>query len=118
MNEPSAPDELFDPGLQPERTALAWLRTALVITVGSLVGLRVLPHYWGAVGLVLAGAGALSSMALIALAGRRYRSTHRRLTGVSGPVPVPDGLLPALLALLSLTVAIVAAVLVLWVAVR
>lgn len=107
----------FDPGLQPERTALAWVRTALVVTVGSLVGLRVLPHYWGPVGLVLAGAGALSSMALIGLAIRRHRLTKRRLSD-PGPSagPVPDGRLPAVLALISLSAAVVAGVLVVWVA--
>ncbi|TKV60341.1 DUF202 domain-containing protein [Nakamurella flava] len=108
---------LFDPGLQPERTALAWLRTALVLTVGSLVGLRVLPHYWGPFGLVLAGTGALASMALIGLAVRRYRLTGRRLTA-AGPAAgaVPDGRLPALLALLTVCAATIAAVLVVWVA--
>lgn len=34
---------LFDPGLQPERTELAWRRTALSIGIGSLICLRVLP---------------------------------------------------------------------------
>jgi uncharacterized membrane protein YidH (DUF202 family) len=42
----SAP-ELFDAGLQPERTQLSWRRTALSIGAGSLVSVRIFPEVLG-----------------------------------------------------------------------
>lgn len=37
----------FDPGLQPERTALAWRRTALSVTITSVVAVRIMPAALG-----------------------------------------------------------------------
>lgn len=59
-----------DPGLQPERTVLAWGRTLVSFLVVSAVFLRWLPHYgWGIIVLI---AGAL------ALAGGIFLSQRRR----------------------------------------
>ncbi len=81
-------DELWDDGAQPERTALAWSRTALagVALVGLLVRL-LLPVRPGAA-LVL-GIVAVPALVAVALAGRaRYRVGERAL--LAGR-PLPDG---------------------------
>ncbi|WP_445442745.1 DUF202 domain-containing protein [Clavibacter sp. km1a] len=92
----------FDPGLQPERTALAWRRTALALVVGSLLGLRVLPQLLGSAGLVVAAAGVVAALAVLAAAHGRYRRVHRILTSGSGDRrALPGGGLPALVATLT-----------------
>jgi hypothetical protein len=69
------PTILFDPGLQPERTALAWRRTALSIAVGSLVSLRVLMDAFGSAGWwVLALIGLAFTGWMWRVAQKRYRS--------------------------------------------
>jgi len=75
----SRADGPWDPGLQPERTALAWRRTGLALTVGSLIGLRVLPPVLGPAAYVLAGLGVVVSLAVLAAAHRRYRRVHHLL---------------------------------------
>jgi putative membrane protein len=93
----------FDRGLQPERTALAWRRTALALTVGALVGFRVLPELLGSWTLIPASAGIILASAVLVLASRRYREHHRLLTTQeSDRIPLPDGRLAALVTVLTL----------------
>ncbi|WP_062380491.1 DUF202 domain-containing protein [Demequina pelophila] len=88
--------ELFDAGMQPERTLLAWRRTCLAIGVGGAAAARyggtvvgVPAVVAGLLGLALAGAAYL-------FAARRYRRAHRHL--VDRGVLAHDGLPLALLA--------------------
>ena len=89
---------LFDPGLQPERTALAWRRTALTLAVGAVVSFRLLPPVLGLWSLALGVAGLLLSAATWILAGRRARRVQDALLQSSGSLP--GGGLPLLLALI------------------
>ncbi|ROS59129.1 uncharacterized protein DUF202 [Frigoribacterium sp. PhB160] len=122
----------FDEGLQPERTALAWRRTALALTAASLVAFRVLPELLGGGAWVLAAVGLTASVGVLVAAHRRYRRLHRLLTSPaspsrsSSPSPSPSGTdtvapgaagagggLPAGVALLTLAAGVVALVVVL-----
>jgi uncharacterized membrane protein YidH (DUF202 family) len=63
---------LWDPGAQPERTALAWSRTTLALIVAGLLCVRVAPSATGV---------ALAALVVCAGAGlhlRRARLQHRR----------------------------------------
>ncbi|MEW9870812.1 DUF202 domain-containing protein [Arthrobacter sp. HS15c] len=89
---------LFDPGLQPERTALAWQRTCLAFLAGSLVALRVLPPILGPWSLLLSMAGVLEAVLLLSVVRRRYLRHHQILATPDGPPSrVGDGRLPAAL---------------------
>lgn len=81
---------LYDPGLQPERTELAWRRTALSLGVGSLVAMRLLPEILGDPLWALGGVGGLLIAAGIwVMARARLRAVIRALT--VEPAPLPDG---------------------------
>lgn len=86
----------FDVGLQPERTALAWRRTALALVVGAVVSIRVLPTLLGTWALVPAGAGIVLAVALLVASHKRYRRQHDLLTSAdSDRIVLSDGRLPA-----------------------
>jgi uncharacterized membrane protein YidH (DUF202 family) len=100
-----------DPGLQPERTSLAWRRLAL-----ALLGLALaVPKLgWQALGpwaLVPAAIVAAGALTLVAASHRRYLHTHEVLSSRSAPV-LPDGRLPMVTVLAALILAAVGALIV------
>jgi len=84
------PDRLLDPGLQLERTALAWRRTALALVVGSVVAARILPEIGGPWTLLPASIGIAVALVLLVVTHRRYHRNQVRLVG-SESHPVLDG---------------------------
>lgn len=85
-----------DPGLQPERTTLAWRRTGLALVVGALlVGRLGLEHVGVAVAVPAGIAAALAVWVLaVTLRGGRYAWDRPDHPGFGGTVT--DGRLPAL----------------------
>lgn len=104
----------FDPGLQPERTALAWRRTALALTLGPVAAARVLAPQLGALTAATAVLGLVVGGSLAAAARARYRRTHRALTGEGPPAHLPGGGLLLLTATVPFVGGIAAVALVLW----
>lgn len=67
-----------DPGLQPERTSMAWSRTALACCIASAVGLRWLPFYGMAVLII----PALTLVAAVAITVSQQRRIRIAVTGI------------------------------------
>lgn len=66
------PDRPYDPGLQPERTLLAWRRTALALAVVSAAVARYAGDRLGLVTAALVGAAGVAGAAWA-----YHRATHR-----------------------------------------
>jgi uncharacterized membrane protein YidH (DUF202 family) len=85
---------LFDPGLQPERTALAWRRTSLAIAAAAVVAARIMPELLGTWALIPAGIGVLAAMTLLVLAHRRHTALlHALARSAADRAPRPGAAL-------------------------
>ncbi|WP_029150658.1 DUF202 domain-containing protein [Microbacterium indicum] len=72
--------EIFDPGLQPERTLLAWRRTCLSYALGSLVAMRFALDVAGILAVVVGVVGCGLSLAAYFTTTIGYRRATASLT--------------------------------------
>ena len=94
----------FDPGLQPERTLLAWRRTCLALAVASAVVVRFAGETIGVAAAVLGILGVAAAAGGYLRAAARYRRAHEGLTG-TGELPI-DGMA---LGLVTITLLLISA---------
>lgn len=72
-------DRVWDEGLQPERTFLAWQRTNLSLLAATVVVARLVALDNLLLGGIIAGLGLLIVSAITVRTQRRYRRVHRVL---------------------------------------
>ncbi len=102
MNADEHDETVWDAGLQPERTSLAWRRLALALLVLALAVPRVGWPVMGAWALAPAGIAAAGALTLLTTGHRRYVNTYHVLNARS-VLPLPDGRLPLVTVLAALT---------------
>ncbi|GHE76647.1 hypothetical protein GCM10018785_51150 [Streptomyces longispororuber] len=78
---PERADAARDPGLQPERTRLAWRRTTLACTVATVLAVRSALHEG------LCAAGAVAGALCLACWLGFLLVAHRRITTLTAPRP-------------------------------
>lgn len=94
-----------DPGLQPERTVLAWRRTLLAVAVGAAVSVRVLAPALGEAAIVTGLGGVVIAGVLWVLARRRHALVAAVFRGDAASMP-GGALLLALAAVISAAAAL------------
>lgn len=80
------PGAVWDPGLQPERTSLAWQRTWLALLSAGLIVARLVAHYSLPAGIAIAAGSVLLAAALGRIGSRRYADLQHKLNA-----EVPQG---------------------------
>jgi uncharacterized membrane protein YidH (DUF202 family) len=90
-----------DPGLQPERTALAWQRSALALAVATIVVGRLTFSTVGLVALLVVALGLGHTAVIFATAHRRYRMRTGAQQGTGWPTAVHAVLLSVQVAALG-----------------
>jgi uncharacterized membrane protein YidH (DUF202 family) len=96
----------FDPGLQPERTALAWRRTAQSLAVGSLAAGRLLEAALGGASWLLAVIGVVLALGLLVAARRRTSAIDRALRADRDLAAGPGAALPAAVTVVAVLVGV------------
>jgi|LSQX01.1.fsa_nt_gb uncharacterized membrane protein YidH (DUF202 family) len=102
--------DVWDAGLQPERTRLAWQRTALALLTAGLVVARFVGHHHSTAGVVIAAAACVMAGAIGVVSTRHYRLANQQLAAEQ---PLHDGTVNLLTTLAFLLVGIGAAIFVL-----
>ncbi len=82
---------LFDRGLQPERTLLAWRRTCLALATAMAVLVKLLAFESDVMTILVGLAGLAVPTAAWLLVAHRYRRLHRRLTDPGSQPALPAG---------------------------
>jgi uncharacterized membrane protein YidH (DUF202 family) len=90
-------------GVANERTALAWMRTALALLGATLLATRVVAGRLGLLAAAFAVIALPVAVVVLVDAGRRYRAARAALGTTAG---LPDGRLPAGVTVVSLVLAV------------
>jgi uncharacterized membrane protein YidH (DUF202 family) len=101
----------WDPGLQIERTALAWMRTCLSLIAVALVAFRFAAHRSLPAAVVVAAVVVPLAFVSIWLAWRRYRTSADRL---AEGMHLPGGLLALLMTVVTVLTGVLGLVYVAW----